>query len=146
MADGIATGGLSARHGRRPAPRTTDSRHDHPIAPNRLERNLTADRPDQVWLADISHIPSDEGWLYLAAIKDMATREIVGWSMADHLRTGLCTEALVMTLQRHPPAPDLIHHSDRGVQGRFKWSSQRQGGGVMRGRVGGARIGLYGGS
>ena len=108
--------GLSARHGRRPAPRTTDSRHDHPIAPNRLERNFTADRSDQVWLADISYIPSDEGWLYLAAIKDMATREIVGWSMADHLRTGLCTDALVMALQRHPPAPGLIHHSDRGVQ------------------------------
>jgi putative transposase len=116
--------GLSARHGRRPAPRTTDSRHDHPIAPNRLERNFTADRSDQVWLADISYIPSDEGWLYLAAIKDMATREIVGWSMADHLRTGLCTDALVMALQRHPPAPGLIHHSDRGVQDRFKWSSQ----------------------
>jgi transposase InsO family protein len=108
--------GLSARHGRRPAPRTTDSRHDHPIAPNRLERNFAADRSDQVWLADISYIPSDEGWLYLAAIKDMATREIVGWSMADHLRTGLCTDALVMALQRHPPAPGLIHHSDRGVQ------------------------------
>jgi transposase InsO family protein len=100
--------GLSARRSRRPVPRTTDSRHDHPIAPNRLERNFAADRPDQVWLADISDIPTDEGWLYLAAV--------VGWSMADHLRTGLCTDALVMALQRHPPAPGLIHHSDRGVQ------------------------------
>jgi transposase InsO family protein len=97
-------------------PRTTDSRHDHPIAPNRLARNFTADRPDQVWLADISYIASDEGWLYLAAIKDMATREIVGWSMADHMRTELCTDALVMALQRHSPPPGLIHHSDRGVQ------------------------------
>jgi transposase InsO family protein len=107
---------LSARQSQRPVPRTTNSRHDHPIAPNRLARNFTADRADQVWLADISYIASDEGWLYLAAIKDMATREIVGWSMADHLRTELCTDALVMALQRHSPAPGLIHHSDRGVQ------------------------------
>ena len=116
-ADGIATGGLSARQGRRQAPRTTDSRHDHPVAPNLLERNFTADRPDQVWLADVSHIPTDEGWLYLAAIKDMATREILGWSMAGHLRAELCLDALVMALQRHGPPPrGLVHHSDRGVQ------------------------------
>jgi putative transposase len=108
--------GLSARQGRRRIPQTTDSRHDHPIAPNRLARNFTADRPDHVWLADISYIPTDEGWLYLAAIKDMASREIVGWSMADHLRTGLCIDALVMALQRHHPPRGLIHHSDRGVQ------------------------------
>jgi transposase InsO family protein len=72
----------------------------------------------------LSYIATDEGWLYLAAIKDLATREIVGWSMADHLRTELCTDALVMALQYHPPSPGLIHHSDRGVQGGFKWSSQ----------------------
>jgi putative transposase len=108
--------GLSARQGRRPVPHTTNSRHDRPIAPNRLARNFTADRPDHVWLSDISYIASDEGWVYLAAIKDMATREIVGWSMADHLRTELCIDALVMALQRHPRAPGLIHHSDRGVQ------------------------------
>ena len=71
--------GLSAHQGRRPVPRTTNSRHDHPIAPNRLDRNFAAERPDQVWLADISYLATDEGWLYLAAIKDMATREIVGW-------------------------------------------------------------------
>jgi putative transposase len=107
---------LSARQGRRPVPHTTNSCHNHPIAPNRLDRNFTADRPNQVWLADISYIPSDEGWLYLAAVKDMATREIVGWSMADHLRTQLCIDALVMALQRHSPPSGLIHHSDRGVQ------------------------------
>ena len=108
--------GIRAKTKRRFVPRTTNSRHNHPIAPNRLERNFTSEKPDQVWLADISYIPTDEGWLYLAAIKDMATREIVGWSMADHLRTGLCIDALVMALQRHPPTPGLIHHSDRGVQ------------------------------
>ncbi len=62
------------------------------------------------------YLSTDEGWLCLAAIKGLATREIVGWSMADHLKTGLCVDALVMALQRHPPSPGLIHHSDRGVQ------------------------------
>jgi putative transposase len=73
--------GLSARQGRRRMPRTTNSRHDHPVAPNLLERNFVAEEPDQIWLADISYIDTGEGWLYLAAIKDMATREIVGWSL-----------------------------------------------------------------
>ena len=104
--------GLAARRGRRPRPRTTDSRHDLPVAPNLLARDFAAVRPDTVWLADISYLPTDEGWLYLAAIKDMATREIVGWSMADHLRAGLCVDALVMALQRCRPPEGLIHHSD----------------------------------
>src|SRR5947209_13490067 len=108
--------GLAARRGRRRPPRTTDSRHDLPVAPNLLDRHFVADRPDTVWLADISYLPTDEGWLYLAAIEDLATREIVGWSMADHLRTELCIDALVMALQRHSPSAGLIHHSDRGVQ------------------------------
>ena len=108
--------GLSARQGRRRTPRTTDSRHDLPVAPNLLDRHFVAERPNAVWLADISYLPTDEGWLYLAAIKDMATREIVGWSMADHLRAELCLDALVMALQRYRPLPGLIHHSDRGVQ------------------------------
>jgi putative transposase len=108
--------GLAARRGRRPRPRTTDSRHDLPVAPNLLEQRFAAERPDTVWLADISYLPTDEGWLYLAAIKDMATRQIVGWSMADHLRAGLCVDALVMALQRYRPPEGLIHHSDRGVQ------------------------------
>jgi putative transposase len=108
--------GLAARRGRRPRPRTTDSRHDLPVAPNLLARDFAAVRPDTVWLADISYLPTNEGWLYLAAIKDMATREIVGWSMADHLRAGLCVDALVMALQRCRPPEGLIHHSDRGVQ------------------------------
>ena len=122
--------GLQALEGRRRAPRTTDSRHDLPVAPNLLDRNFAAERPDTVWLADISYLPTDEGWLYLAAIKDMATREIVGWSMADHLRAELCLDALVMALQRCQPPRGLIHHSDRGVQGGIKWSLQHHGGGV----------------
>jgi transposase InsO family protein len=97
-------------------PRTTNSRHDQPVAPNLLDRNFTADRPDTVWLADISYVPTGEGWLYLAAIKDMATREIVGWSIADHLRAELVCDALLMAIRRRQPPRGLIHHSDRGVQ------------------------------
>jgi putative transposase len=108
--------GLAARRGRRPRPRTTDSRHDLPVAPNLLEQRFATEWPDTVWLADLSYLPTDEGWLYLAAIKDMATRQIVGWSMADHLPAGLCVDALVMALQRYRPPEGLIHHSDRGVQ------------------------------
>ena len=133
--------GLSARRGRRRPPRTTDSRHDFPVAPNLLGRRFAAERPDAVWLADLSYRPTDEGWLYLAAIEDLATREIVGWSMADHLRSGLCVDALVMALQRRRPEPGLMHHSDRRGQGGFTWSSQRLGGERLRWRVGGVRIG-----
>jgi putative transposase len=108
--------GIVALVRRRRVPRTTDSRHHHLVAPNLLEQKFTADRPNAVWLADISYIPTGEGWLYLAAIKDMATREIVGWSMADHLLAELTCDALVMAIQRRQPPAGLIHHSDRGVQ------------------------------
>jgi putative transposase len=86
------------------------------VAPDLLDRHFDADRPDTVWLADISYLPTDEGWLYLAAIEDLATREIVGWSMADHLRGELACDALVMAIQRRQPPRGLIQHSDRGVQ------------------------------
>jgi putative transposase len=104
---------------RRRAPRTTDSRHGHPVAPNLLERRFAAERPDAVRLADISYLsylPTGEGWLYLAAIKDLATREIVGWSMADHLGAGLAGDALLTAIRRRQPPRGPIHHSDRGVQ------------------------------
>ncbi len=118
-------GGLTAAHRRR-VPRTTDSRHDDPVAPNLLDRDFAGERPDTVWLADISYIPTGEGWLYLAAIKDMATREIVGWGMADHLRAEVACDALRMALRRRQPPVGLIHHSDRGVQPGLNRSSQHQ--------------------
>ena len=101
---------------RRRVPRTTDSRHDHPVAPNLLGRRFAAERPDAVWLADLTYLPTGEGWMYLAAIKDMATREIVGWSMADHLRGELARDALVMAIRRRRPPRGLVRHSDRGVR------------------------------
>jgi transposase InsO family protein len=111
----VREAGLAVARLRR-VPRTTDSRHGHPVAPNLLGRRFTADRPDAVWLADISYIPTGEGWLYMAAIKDMATREIVGWSMAEHLRGDLARDALLMAIRRRQPPRGLLHHSDRGVQ------------------------------
>jgi putative transposase len=96
--------------------RTTDSRHTLPIAPNLIDRNFTAAAPNRVWLADITYIPTHEGWLYLAAVMDLYSRKIVGWAMRDHLRTELASTALTMAVHRQRPAAGLIHHSDRGVQ------------------------------
>ena len=96
--------------------RTTDSRHDYPIAPNRLGRNFVATSANKIWLADLTYIPTGEGWLYLAASLDLHTRKIVGWSMRDTLKTEIALEALNMAMERQRPAPGLIHHSDRGIQ------------------------------
>src|SRR5215218_7051731 len=74
--------------------RTTDSRHDCPIAPNLLERNFTATAPNRIWLADLTYIETDQGWLYLATVMDLYSRRIVGWATADHLRTELPLAAL----------------------------------------------------
>jgi len=96
--------------------RTTDSRHGYPIAPNLLARNFTARAPNQIWLADLTYIPTEEGWLYLAAILDGYTRKIVGWSMRNTLHTEIALDALTMALERQRPAVGLVHHSDRGIQ------------------------------
>jgi transposase InsO family protein len=95
---------------------TTDSKHPHPIAPNRLNRQFNPPLPDQVWTSDITYIPTDEGWLYLAVVMDACSRRIVGWSMADHMEASLVIDALEMALGRRNPAPGLMLHSDRGVQ------------------------------
>jgi transposase InsO family protein len=96
--------------------KTTDSDHAHPVAENLLDRHFEQDLPDQAWAADITYVPTHEGWLYLASVIDLCSRRIVGWAMADHLRAELCTEALQMALTRRKPREGLIHHSDRGVQ------------------------------
>jgi putative transposase len=110
------------RHGiRAHAPRryrvcTTDSKHSLPIAANLLDRNFVAEKPDQVWGADITYIPTGEGWLYLAVILDLFTRKVVGWAMREHMRAELTIAALTMAIQRRRPGAGLIHHSDRGSQ------------------------------
>lgn len=108
--------GIRALAGRRFRPCTTDSRHYLPIAPNLLAQRFVAPAPNRIWLADITYIATGEGWLYLAAVLDLATRKIVGWSMRDHMRTELPLAALMMAAQRQRPMPGLIHHSDRGSQ------------------------------
>lgn len=108
--------GIRALAGRRFRPCTTDSRHDLQIAPNLLKQHFSAARPNTVWLADITYLPTGEGWLYLAAVLDLATRKIVGWSMRDHMRTELSLAALMTVAQRQRPAAGLICHSDRGSQ------------------------------
>jgi transposase InsO family protein len=114
--------------------RTTDSRHDLPIAPNLLDRNFVAAAPNRVWLADITYVETDQGWLYLAVVMDLFSRKIVGWAMADHLRADLPLAALRAILAQRPGA-GLIHHSDRGVQGGFNRSSQHS----LYGSLGGIR-------
>lgn len=108
--------GIQATAARRYRPGTTNSRHGLPVAPNLLEQRFTASAPNQVWLADITYVPTGEGWLYLAAVLDLATRKVVGWAMRDHLRTELAASALLMAVQRQHPAPGLIQHTDRGCQ------------------------------
>ena len=95
---------------------TTDSNHSQPVAPNLLAELGEVDRPNQVWVADITYIPTQEGWLYLASIMDLFSRKIVGWSLQANMRTGLVLCALEMALKRRQPPAGLIHHSDRGSQ------------------------------
>jgi len=108
--------GLRARAPRRYRVCTTDSKHCLPVAANLLDQNFVADQPNQVWLADITYIPTSEGWLYLAVILDLFTRKVVGWAMRDHMRAELTIAALTMAIQRQRPGAGLIHHSDRGSQ------------------------------
>ena len=101
---------------RRAYKKTTHSNHSHPIAPNLLQRNFSFDRPDQAWVGDITYIPTGEGWLYLAIVKDLCTRKIVGYAFSDRIDTRLTLAALDMAYRRRKPAQGLIFHSDRGVQ------------------------------
>ena len=95
---------------------TTNSNHALAIAENILNRNFTADRPNQKWAADITYIPTQQGWLYLAVVMDLFSRRIVGWSMSDTIDSALVQSAMKMALQHRNPDAGLIHHSDRGVQ------------------------------
>jgi putative transposase len=101
---------------RRFVPCTTDSDHDHPVAPNTLDRDFSAKVPNQKWLTDITYIPTREGWLYLAGVLDCYSRKIVGWSMDVTMKAELVTDALDMALKRRRPEAGLLHHSDRGSQ------------------------------
>lgn len=108
--------GLRGRQKRRYRVRTTDSRHSHPIAPNRLATLPVPTQPDRVWVSDLTYVPTDEGWLYVAGVLDRCSRCLVGWAMGATLDTAVPLAALLMALRQRQPGPGLIHHSDRGVQ------------------------------
>lgn len=107
--------GLSARRPRR-AVRTTDSRHALPVAANLLGRDFSAEAPDLRWAADITYVPTAEGWLYLAVILDLFSRRVVGHASAATLATSLIVEAWALACGRRAPGAGLLHHSDRGSQ------------------------------
>lgn len=95
---------------------TTNSNHKLPVAENLLDQEFSPDAPNQVWVTDITYIPTGEGWLYLAGVKDVYTCEIVGYAMGERMTQDLTGKALFRAIQRKRPAPGLIHHSDRGSQ------------------------------
>ncbi len=95
---------------------TTDSNHDRPVAENVLDRQFDPGAPNEAWVADITYIPTREGWLYLAAVEDLYSRRVVGWSMAERLESRLVVDALAMAVQRRLPGAGLLAHSDRGSQ------------------------------
>jgi len=109
--------GLSHRRSRRFRPVSlTDSQHDFPIAPNLLVHRRPTVQPDAVWVADITYVPTEEGWLYVAGLLDRCTRRCIGWAFGDSLATTLPLAALDMALKQRRPPAGLVHHSDRGVQ------------------------------
>lgn len=108
--------GLQARSKRRWRPRTTDSKHPDPIAPNRLQESAATRAVNQVWVQDITYLPTAEGWLYLAGVLDLHSRRVIGWSMQETLHTSLPLAALEMALRGRGGASQVIHHSDRGCQ------------------------------
>jgi len=107
--------GLQGCH-RRKGPRTTRRRPETAPAPDLVKRDFTAAAPDQLWVADITYVSTWMGFLYLAVVLDAYSRRVVGWAMADHLRSELVVEAVEMALWRRQPLHGLVHHSDRGSQ------------------------------
>jgi putative transposase len=107
--------GLRCRQKRR-FKATTNSAHTLPVAENTLGQVFEPTRPNEVWTGDITYIPTDEGWLYLAGLKDVFTCEIVGYAMGERMTTKLVSRALLRGIQHKRPFPGLIHHADRGSQ------------------------------
>jgi putative transposase len=107
---------LAGRKAHKRFPRTTQRNPQALPAPNWLNQDFSASGVDRKWVSDITYIDTAEGWLYLAAVLDLFSRQVVGWAMADHMQTSLVEEALKMAMLRRQPAPGLLHHSDQGSQ------------------------------
>ena len=119
--------------------KTTNSNHGHPVAPNLLARNFSFSAPNQAWVGDITYVPTGEGWLYVAVVKDLCTKKVVGYAMSERIDTQLALDALDMAVHRQGPGHGVIFHSDRGVQyastafrnrleaGHFRQSMSRKG-------------------
>lgn len=107
---------IAAKKTKRFVPRTTDSTHDHPVAPNRLDRKFQAKAPNRKWVCDLTYIYTEEGWLYLSVVIDLFSRKVVGWSMSDDMKAPSVAAALQMAIARRKPGVGLLHHSDRGSQ------------------------------
>lgn len=95
---------------------TTDSAHRLPVAPDLVQRRFRPDAPNRIWTGDITYIATDEGWLYLAVVLELHSRQVVGWSLQPHMQTSLVKDALLMACFRRRPPAGLIFHSDRGSQ------------------------------
>ena len=107
--------GVSARKRRR-YKITTQSHHRYPVAPNLIQRCFQTEKPNMVWVSDITYIKTAEGWLFLAVVMDLYSRKIVGWSLARNMTVEMVKNAIMMAIGRRTPGPGLIHHSDRGIQ------------------------------
>ena len=95
---------------------TTNSKHNHPVSPNLLQRQFNVSRPNQYWVGDITYIPTDKGWLYLATVIDLYSRQVVGWSMSNRMQVKLVNDALLMAIWKRKPSKGLVWHSDQGSQ------------------------------
>ena len=122
--------GLKARGSKRRKVRTTQSDHNQPIAPNLLLNRAAPVKPDEVWVADITYVPTSEGWLFVAAVMDLYSRQILGWSVWENLMAGGALHALKRSLVKRGYPRGVIHHSDRGVQyacREYRWELQQHG-------------------
>jgi len=122
--------GLKARSSKRRKVRTTNSDHDQPIAPNVLLNRAAPVKADEVWVADITYVPTAEGWLFVAAVMDLYSRQILGWSVWESLVAGGALQALARAMVKRRYPRGVIHHSDRGIQyacGEYRQELQRHG-------------------
>jgi putative transposase len=95
---------------------TTRSNHRYPVSPNLIQGHFQTERPNLVWVSDITYIKTLEGWLYLSIVMDLYSRKVVGWSLDRNMAVEMVKKALIMAIGRRQPGPGLIHHSDRGIQ------------------------------